>query len=62
MSVTYSVLNLIKSYLTHRKQRVQVEIVPSNYGSIKYGVPQGIVLGPILFTSIILLKLQLKVH
>ena len=43
-------LDLIKSYLGDRKQRVKMPSgVTSNHVSIKVGVPQGSILGPILF-------------
>lgn len=40
---------LLKSYLTGRKQRVKLNNLYSNYESIDIGVPQGTVLGPLLF-------------
>ena len=36
-------------YLGHRKQRVVIEGSTSNWGNITAGVPQGSVLGPLLF-------------
>jgi len=42
-------LNLFKNYLTNRKQITKIKDSYSNYGVIKTGVPQGTVLGPILF-------------
>ena len=38
-----------KSYLTQRRQCVKYNNVLSDYESIKYGVPQGSVLGPTLY-------------
>ena len=43
-SVTY-----IKDYLSHRKQKVKINNVFSNYTEILFGVPQGSILGPLLF-------------
>lgn len=42
-------LELIKDYLTNRKQRVKIDSTYSDYGSINIGVPQGTILGPLLF-------------
>ena len=42
-------LELIKSYMTNRKQITKYDNVKSNTDDILYGVPQGSVLGPLLF-------------
>ena len=41
--------NLMESYLSQRKQYVKVNNFLSNERLVEYGVPQGTVLGPILF-------------
>uniref|UniRef100_A0A8C9Z9B5 Reverse transcriptase domain-containing protein n=1 Tax=Sander lucioperca TaxID=283035 RepID=A0A8C9Z9B5_SANLU len=43
-------LNWFKSYFSDRSQFVNVNNKPSNYAKINHGVPQGSVLGPILFS------------
>ena len=42
-------LKLLKNYLENRKQRVFLNGCESEWGGIESGVPQGSVLGPLLF-------------
>ncbi len=49
MGVDGPLLEWFKSYLSHREQRVVIGSDVSEWGEIKAGVPQGSVLGPLLF-------------
>ena len=48
-----SIINWIEQWLTDRRQRVVVDGEVSNWKSVLSGVPQGSVLGPILFMGYI---------
>lgn len=54
LGFTGQMLNLIQSYLTDRKQYVKVNNVNSDVASSTYGVPQGSVLGPLLYSLYVL--------
>ena len=44
-----NLLSWLKCYLSRRKQRVVIKNAISSAGELKNGVPQGSVLGPLLF-------------
>ena len=47
--ISGKLLKLFQNYLSNRKQRVVLNGFSSDYSSIESGVPQGSVLGPLLF-------------
>jgi ribonuclease P/MRP protein subunit RPP40 len=47
--ISDSLLKLFENYLHHRKQHVVLNVFYSDYSLIKSGVPQGSVLGPIIY-------------
>ena len=42
-------LRLIQNYLSNRKQRIKINTEYSSWEEILFGVPQGSILGPLLF-------------
>lgn len=49
IDVVSSSLNWLKSYLDNRTQKVRIDEITGNEMLINYGIPQGSVLGPIVF-------------
>ena len=45
----FSALKLIQSYLKNRKQRTKIDSTYSSWEEILFGIPQGFILGPLLF-------------
>ena len=46
---SYSALALLKSYISGRSQKITIDDASSTCKSLYYGVPQGSILGPLLF-------------
>ena len=53
--VNGTVKTLLKSYLSDRKQYVKIDEVKSSIQTIKTGVPQGSIVGPLIFLLMTLL-------
>ena len=51
--VKNSANDLLRSYLSNRKQYVQIHDISSSIVSINTGVPQGSILGPLLFNILL---------
>ena len=49
LDMSKSFLRIITSYLSNRQQFVQINDKSSARLAVKYGVPQGSILGPVLF-------------
>ena len=47
--ISGSLLKLFQNYLNNRKQRIVLDGSSSDFSSIESGVPQGSILGPLLF-------------
>ena len=51
-----SVLELMQSYLSEKKQKTKINQAYSSWEEILFGVPQGFILGPILFNIFLVVQ------
>ena len=58
LQFSHSSLHLMNSYLIKRKQFVQTDDKRSSLSRVYYGVPQGSILGPILFLTFTFMAYQ----
>ena len=49
LGICQSILNWFSSYLSGRSQRVIVDVCASSWAPVENGIPQGSILGPLLF-------------
>lgn len=62
LNITGSALNLLSNFLTNRSQYVELEQCKSDLKGVQSGVPQGSILGPLLFLIYINGIFKLKLH
>ncbi len=53
LGIRGQLLNWIKAYLTEISQRVVIDGISSDWATVTSGVPQGSILGPLLFLAYI---------
>ena len=59
--VTEDALQLVRSYLTDRKQHVRIDGNLSDWQIVKCGAPQGSILGPLLFNIYIYIYIYIYI-